>query len=141
MTTLTPISADDAAAFMTMLGSDETDRTVYPAIEALYWDARLAGMPRRLAEVVICPTDNGLIISLPGGGAIDMPLESMQVASTKFGAQGFLLIRSEGEANTYSMPASAAPALEQLLIGLGASGMHGRVKGRKVARRGSDAWA
>ncbi len=136
-----PIPQDEAASFIMLLGLKDTDRTVFPIVEALFWDRRLVpGTPRADTQVGICTTSTGLILLSPSG-ALDLPLDEVQVASATYGGQGFLLMRNEGKDYTFSMPKSVVGLLVDLLVDLGASQMAGKFKGRKIATDGSAAWA
>ncbi len=88
----------------------------------------------------ICATSTGLIF-LATGRTLELLLDEMEGASTTYGAQGFLLMRDEGKAYTFSMPKPVVGLLVDLLVDLGASQMAGKFKGRKIATDGSAAWA
>lgn len=135
-----PRADSDAIEFARTVGLDESVQ-VWRTVEGIQWDGRLAGHARDDCKLDIAPTSTHLVLTPSQGQPTPILISELEVGSTRFGTQAFVLVRDQdGKSLTLSMANRLAQPLVELLISLGASQVSSP-KGQAVAKLGSAAWS
>lgn len=137
----TPLTADAGRSALSSIGI-VGDRKVWPPLDAVNWDARLIpGVAREKCVVRLIVTSAGPVIVRPDGVFRDLALEYCDVATTRFGTQGFLLLAYFDEGFTLSGQRDHMTTAARTMVSLGMGQLKGRAKGRRVAATGGPGWA
>jgi hypothetical protein len=138
-----PLRADERSLVAVELGLD-ADEEVWQVLTTLDWDRRLVPKtPREACEVGLMPTSRRLVLLDPRRQRpVGLALPTVSVSAVTHKGIGFILLRHEHGAATYSTHPEGGFQIVELLATLGAVVIgSGEVKAKRVARRGTRGWA